>query len=56
MKRITCRVCGKRRKPWWSKYHGDTVVRIHPGSYWEKTVIIRPTNIRVCVNCIEEKL
>ena len=56
MKRITCRVCGKRRKPWWSKYHGDTIVRIHPDSYWETTVIVRPTNVRICINCIEKRL
>ena len=56
MKRVTCRICGKRRKPWWSRYRGDSVAKFYATRYLEIEIRVRPKSPYICGNCVEEKL
>jgi hypothetical protein len=56
MKRITCRVCKKRRIPWWKKWRGDAVVGLYRSEWIETEIKIRPLSPYICTHCIEEML
>ena len=56
MKRITCRICKKRRVPWWSKYKGEAIGNYYKDDYfmiWKK---VRPISIKICASCVKKRL
>lgn len=55
-KRITCQICGKRRKPWWRKYRGETIERFYTDNYLHTMVKVRPISIKICASCVEKRL
>lgn len=56
MKRITCRICNKRRIPWFKRWRGDNIVKVYKTKYMEIKIIVRPLSPYICGNCVEEKL
>ncbi|KKM13202.1 hypothetical protein LCGC14_1718650 [marine sediment metagenome] len=56
MKRVTCRICGKRRIPWFKRWRGDSVVKKYSTGWLAIEVRVRPLSPYICGNCVEEKL
>lgn len=57
MKRITCKICGKRRKPWWHTWKkADAIGNWHKDDNFIIYIKVRPLSVKLCTECVNKRL
>jgi len=56
MRRITCVICGNRRKPWWDNVRGYGIVRKTRKRYFDLELKVIPLRKNICWKCAVKEL